>query len=186
MNNAFRKYGLCAVLAIAAVIPLACIAVFAVGVSVQSAVYTLGFLGLAVGAVYAVEDAALTLTKALPATGTSAVASDGIDLGVGAAGIVPGNMELRIEADAMDGTALGNGTTVKYSLYDDDVATFDSDEKVVFADLITQTGASGTGAAAASRQVRLPAGVRRFIRVKADPSASTDKSDSNFRVKLVF
>jgi hypothetical protein len=130
-------------------------------------------------------DPSLKKTTALPASGTTAVASAGIDLGHSVRGIPPGKMELRIEAPVMSTTELADAATVVYTLYHSDAANF-AGEAILLPNLITQTGANSAGAAAAVKQVRLPTDCKRYIRVKGDPSANTDKSGKSFVIQLVF
>jgi hypothetical protein len=129
-------------------------------------------------------DAGLNKTTALSAD-DSVSASAGIDLGVSARGIVPGNMEVLIEAPALAVGELADTETLVYSIYHDTAANFAS-EQLLLDRLIVQTGADGAGAAAATKRVRLPGDANRYFRVKATPSESKDKTSKNFVVSLLF
>jgi hypothetical protein len=180
-----NKFKTVALVAIIALIPLAALAAVALGVTVDRLfpLFACGGLGMA----YLVKDADASVkkTKALPATGTTAVATDGIDLGVGAKGIAPGNVEVLLSAPALVVGELADAATVAYTLYHSDAADFDP-EVSLYGTLITQTGADGAGAAAATKRVRLPSDCKRYIRAKGDPSASTDKSAKSFSIELLF
>ncbi len=134
---------------------------------------------------YKLKDAALVVETDL--TTTDAVAtSDGIDLKHGARGMVDGDLEVLISAPALSEPELANSATLKYTIYHDANPGFDDDEKVLLPDVIVQTGGGGVGAAAATKQFRLPADCKRYIRVKTASSESKDKSAKSFKFQLVF
>lgn len=172
---------------IVALVPLASIAAVAVGISTEQTALLLSLAAMATTYSFLAKDAdtGLTKTTALPASGTNPAASAGIDLGVGVRGIVPGDMELLIEAPAMTTTELADAATIVYSIYHDTASNFGT-ETLLLDRLIVQTGADSAGAAAATKRIRLPADTSRYIRVKATPSASTDKSAKSFTISLLF
>ena len=129
------------------------------------------------------RDVALKVTKALP-NGAATIITDGIDLGHSTNGQPPANVELLIEAPALVVGDLGNADTMKYEVFHDTVSTFGS-EVSLYGVVLTQTGAGGAGAAAASKRVALPSDVGRYIRVKATNSAAGDASDKSVSVSLL-
>jgi hypothetical protein len=170
-----------------AFVPLAALVVVSLGIVTQEAALWVSLAAVGLTYSFLAKDAntGLTKTTALPASGTAAAASAGIDLGVGVRGIVPGDMELLIEAPALTTGELADAATVVYSLYHDTASNFGT-EVLLFDRLIVQTGADSAGAAAAEKRIRLPADTNRYIRVKATPSASTDKSAKSFTISLLF
>lgn len=130
------------------------------------------------------KDASLKVTKALP-NGAATIYSDGIDLGHNTTGDHLAKCELLISAPALGATPLPDAKTMKYSVQMDDNSSFSS-ATVLFADVITQTGAGGAGAAAATFRLSLPANVERYIRVRAIGSAAGDASGSSLTAELVF
>ena len=131
-----------------------------------------------------VQDAQLTKTKALP-NGAATIYTDGIDLGVSANGRHLAQCELEISAPALATADLGDAATMKYSVEMDTDSAFGS-ATALFTDVLTQTGAGGAGAAAATKRVRLPSDVERYVRVKAVNSAAGDASDKSVTAKLLF
>lgn len=123
---------------------------------------------------YELKDAQLNVSRALP-SGAATVNSSGIDLGHTTRGDVPGNFEVVITAPAVTTGMLGDGATIKYSIEHDTDSAFGS-ATLLQGDLLVQTGASGSGAAAATARTRLPTNAKRFIRLKAVKSASGDAS----------
>ena len=137
--------------------------------------------GLGLGT-FLVSDAALKVTKALP-NGAATIYSDGIDLGVGAKGDFLANVELYITAPALATGVMGDGKTMKYSVQHDTDSAFGT-AAVLMTDVITQTGAGGTGAAAATVSVRLPVDVNRYVRIRAIGSATGDCSSSSLTAEI--
>lgn len=131
-----------------------------------------------------VKDAALSQTKALP-NGAAAVSADGFDLKTGVPGDFLARCELLLEAPALVVGDLANGETMIYSIETDDNAAFSS-ATVLAASFLTQTGAGGAGAAAASKRFVLPVDVERYVRVKATNSGAGDASDKSMTVSLLF
>lgn len=138
----------------------------------------------AVAGVYAVRDASLEVTKALP-NGAATIATGGIDLGHSANGDHLARCELEIQAPALATADLPDTETMIYDVYHDDASDFSS-EALLYDNVITQTGAGGAGAAAITDSVPLPADVKRYIRVKATNSGAGDASDKSVTVGLKF
>lgn len=129
------------------------------------------------------RDELLKVTKALP-NGAASIYTDGIDLGLSANGQLPPNVELLIEAPALVVGDLGNGDTITYVVEMDADSAFGSPTEV-YGIVLTQTGAGGTGAAAASKRVALPSDCERYVRVKATNSAAGDASDKSVTATLL-
>jgi hypothetical protein len=180
MKN-FRPNPLDLVLVGLAVVALAlCPAALASPEWLPSAALAGGLLGMA----FLLKDAELTKTKALPNGATSA-STDGIDLGHNTTGKVLADCELLISAPALVVGDLGDGATMKYKVEHDTDPAFGT-VATLLLDVLTQTGAGGVGAAAATRRVRLPTDTKQHIRVTATNSAAGDASDKEFTAELLF
>jgi len=132
------------------------------------------------------RDAELQVTKELP-NGAATVVTDGIDLGLSSRAQFAGGLpELLIEAPALVVGDLGNGQTMKYEVFHDSASDFSSEASLYGTPNLTQTGAGGAGAAAATKRVALPSDVSRYLRVKATNSGAGDASDKSVTVSLVF
>jgi len=136
------------------------------------------------GMAYSTKDANLKKTIALP-NGAATVATAGIDLQNGSKGDFVAECELEIVAPALDVGDLPNTETMIYHVYAAASSDF-SDETLLYGNVITQTGAGGAGAAAQTKQVRLPVDVDRYLRVKAVNSGAGDASDKSVIAQLVF
>jgi hypothetical protein len=136
---------------------------------------------------FKVRDAAVSVSKTLPASATVAY-SDPIDLQNVAPGDFMAKCELRLTAP--DLTVAGAVAT----LADSGTATYKvqhSLDNVTYADLysscIVQTGANATGAAAAYFNTRLPTGVYRYIRAACTTATSPgDMSAAKMILDLLF
>lgn len=137
----------------------------------------------AVGMAFTVRDAQLKQTKALP-SGASSVYTDGFDLGHGSKGDFLADVELLISAPALAVGQLANGSTMKYSVQHDTDPAFGT-AVVLHTDVITQTGAGGVGAAAATQSVRLPVDVNRYVRIRVTNSAAADASAAAVTAELM-
>jgi hypothetical protein len=133
---------------------------------------------------YSMKDAAVKVTKALP-NGAASTTSDAIDLGLGSYGDHVAPVEFKITAPALGATPLPDAKTMKYSIVHSDNADL-SGPSTLYTDVITQTGAGGVGAIAATATVRLPVDVKRYIGVKATGSGSGDASGSSVTLEGMF
>lgn len=133
---------------------------------------------------FLLKDNLLKVTKALP-NGAADVTTDAIDLGHGAAGDFVAGAELLITAPALVVGDLANAATMKYDIIHSDNADLSSPSTLVTA-AITQTGAGGVGAAAATYYWHPPIDVKRYIGVKATNSGAGDASDKSFTAELVL
>lgn len=128
------------------------------------------------------RDAALKVTKALPAAGANNTSSS-IDLQTSAPGVSMEHIDVLIEVPATASLADTKSHTVKLQ---------DSADNSSFADIaelstLTRTGAGGAGAAASTRQVKLPPGVRRYIRFyQAVEGSGGDNTAVSASLSLVF
>jgi hypothetical protein len=129
-----------------------------------------------------VRDEALQNTTALP-NGADHVHSAGFDLGISAKNELSPPVELLVEAPALVFADLGDAATMKYEVFHDTASTFASETSLGI--VLTQTGAGGVGAAAATGRLRLPSDVKRHVRVTATNSAAGDASDKSKVCSLV-
>lgn len=174
-------------LAVLAVALIPCAALFAIPLGkLLEACCGCGLLAL--GTIFApgVKDSNLTVTKALP-NGAATISTAAIDLDVSTRSQFAGGprVELLIEAPALAFADLGDAATMKYEVYHDTDSAFGS-EVSLYGVVLTQTGAGGVGAAAATKRVALPTDCKRYLRVKATNSAAGDASDKSVIASLVF
>lgn len=131
----------------------------------------------------ALRDAELSHSVALPASDTSVVTagfhvtSAGYDFNARA--------ELLIEAPALAVGQLANGSTMTYTIEHATDAAFTS-PALLYGTVLTQTGAGGVGAAAATKRVALPSDVRAYVRLKATNSADANASAAIAKLSLLF
>jgi hypothetical protein len=133
---------------------------------------------------YAVKDALLKATKALP-NGAASIYSDGIDLGHGSRGDFLASAEFKVSAPALTTAQLPDTKTMTYTVQHDDAAGFGTVADLLTA-VIVQTGAGGAGAAAATFTLRLPVDVKRHVRVKATNSGTGDASGASLTFEVLF
>lgn len=133
---------------------------------------------------YNVQDAKLARSVTLP-NGANTTNSNGIDLEHGAQGEFLADAEFLIEAPALTTGELGDTQTITYSLRQSNAADFSGDSEVL-GGLIVQTGAGGAGAAAASKRVRLPSDVQRYVRLRAVKTGASNASTKSGSLKLLF
>ncbi len=134
-----------------------------------------------------VVDALLKQTAALP-DGAASTSTAAIDLEKTSRGDFTGHIkapDLIIEAPVLNTTQQPNAKTLIYKVEQDTDPAFGTVE-TLYAAVITQTGAGGTGAAAASKRVALPVDVKRYVRVTATGSASGNASAASMVAYLAF
>lgn len=125
------------------------------------------------------RDAGLKVTKALP-NGAASVTSDAIDTGkTSTSGHQPGEVEYLLSAPALVVGDLANGETMKYDVVTGDSSDLTSSPTTLVTAAITQTGAGGVGAAAATYRFRPPTNAKRYIGFKATNSGAGDASDKS-------
>lgn len=128
------------------------------------------------------RDVNVQVTKALPAAAASN-ASDSIDLGHAYPGRSVEKLELVINLPATPSLA----DTKTATLTIEDSADNSSFAAVTGLSTVVATGAGGVGAAAIERRVKLPSGVRRYIRLaQAVQSAGGDNTGVSTTMGLRF
>jgi len=130
------------------------------------------------------KDAQLRATRALPAAAAT-VNGAAIKLDVASRDQLLAEVQWLITAPALAVGQLANGSTMKYSL----ITSPNSDGSsptVIYKDLITQTGAGGAGAAAATSKVRLPADVTGYVGLQVINSAAADASAASATIEAVL
>lgn len=184
--QSFRLSPAAALFAAAAVALVACLALCCAASTAEAGIAAAAAAaGLAgAGMAYGVADAALTVSKALP-NGAASVTSDGIDLGHGTHGDFLADCEFKLTAPALSTTELPDTKTMTYILQHDTDSAFGTAATLV-DNAIVQTGASSAGAAAATWQGKLPAGVNRYVRFKATNSGTGNASGSTGTLDVLF
>lgn len=132
------------------------------------------------------KDREVKITRALPGSNTTVYATPGIDTGVTPAGVQPDGVEYLLTAPALTTAQLGDAATMKYSILMDTVDPVDASSVVLFADCITQTGAGGAGAAAATFRFKLPSNATRILGFKITNSANADASAASATLEALF
>lgn len=133
-----------------------------------------------------VSDAQLSKSTALPTGASSVTQASGLDINQTTNGdfLVP-TCELLISAPAVTTGMLADAATIKYDV----VTSANSDlssPTIIAATVLTQTGAGGAGAAAASVRFALPSDVKRYVGVKATKSGAGDASSVSVTAQFVF
>lgn len=129
-----------------------------------------------------VVDNLLKVTKAL-SNGAGTVSSDGIDTGNGPNGTFLVDHDFVIEAPALTTAMLPDDQTMIYHVYHDTDSAFGS-ETLLYSAAITQTGAGGAGAGAATKRLKLPSDVKQYVRVKAVKAGSGNASTVSLTASL--
>jgi hypothetical protein len=134
---------------------------------------------------FGLRDAQVKETAALP-NGAATIYSTGLDLGPisGPDRFLP-ECESEIAAPAVTTAMLGDAATIKYSIQAAVDSAFTS-PVLVAADVLTQTGAGGAGAAAATARFRLIGQSLRYVRIRAINSAAGNASTVSLTHRLVF
>lgn len=135
-----------------------------------------------------VKDAQVKVTRALPASTAAVTSTTAIDTGkTTALGEQKNSMELLVSAPALSTAQLPDTKTMTYDVIGSSNADLSSPTTLASA-LITQTGASAAGAAAATKRYRLASDAPRYIGLKVTPSASGtgDASGATATLEGVF
>lgn len=133
---------------------------------------------------FEMRDAALRVAMPL-GEDDSEVQSDPIDLGLTSRSDFVAHCEVLVTAPALATGELGDTNTMTYAIEHSDTEDFALHE-VLFPQVLVQTGAGGAGAAAATKRVRLPSNVKRYIRLTALNSANLDASAKAATLALLF
>lgn len=129
-----------------------------------------------------VRDTALKQTKALP-NGAAATVIDGFDLGLTSRADFRADVELLLTAPALATGVMGDGKTMIYTVETDSDSAYGS--PTVVGTILTQTGAGGAGAAAATSRFKFPTNIERYVRVKATGSTTGNCSSSSMTVEIL-
>lgn len=130
-----------------------------------------------------VRDANLKVTKALP-NGAANVTSTGIPLDESARGDFVAECEALLTAPALTTGELADAATMKYDLITSDNADLSAGTTLVAA-AITQTGAGGAGAAAATYRFTPPTNVKKYLGFKATNSGAGNASGKSGTLELL-
>ena len=132
--------------------------------------------------IHTIRDAALKVTKALPAAGANHNTGT-IDLGSTNPGLAVESFEVEIAIPALPSLAEGKTLTVKVQDSADDSTYADV---AALATLVVTGAASAAGSAAATRTVRLPSSVKRYIQANlAVASSGGDNTAKSVTVSLL-
>ena len=172
----------CLALLAIAVVPLFALAGFSLS-AIALHVAPLLMVGMTIGSQLLVKDYGARITKTLPASNTVAYTA-AIDLGHDATGRVPVGTEILIEAPALAVGELSNAATMTYVVQHDTDSAFGTAVSL-YGTVLTQTGASGAGAAAATKRVALPSDCKRYIRVAATANTNLDASAKSMAVNVM-
>lgn len=123
-----------------------------------------------------IKDANFIATKALPAAGAS-VSTTAFD--ITGSGFVPEEIEAQLSLPATPN--LADAKTITLTI--EDSADNSSFAAVAALATLVVTGAGGAGAAAASRLLKFPSNLRRYVRVTASVDAS---GGDNTAVSVTF
>ena len=129
-------------------------------------------------------DNELTETRALP-NGAATVEGAAIQLDNSANGDFVAPCDVKISAPALVVGDLADAATMKYDLITSVNADLSASTTLV-NDAITQTGAGGAGAAAATWQGRLPNNVAKYLGLSITNSGAGDASDKSATLQLLF
>ena len=132
--------------------------------------------------IHTIRDSALKVTKALPAAGANHNTGT-IDLGSTNPGLAVESFELEIAIPALPNLAAGKTLTVKVQDSADNSTYADVAE---LASVVVTGAADAAGSAAATRTVRLPSGVRRYIQANlAVAGSGGDNTAQSVTVSLL-
>jgi hypothetical protein len=119
-----------------------------------------------------IRDAAMKLMLALPASTSAVTTAAAMDLGkTSKLGSHTGDMELLITAPALLTAQLPDAKTMTYKVIMSDTPDL-ANPVDMYGNLLVQVGASGAGAAAATKRLTPPSDCKQYIGLVATPSAS--------------
>ena len=93
------------------------------------------------------------------------------------------DVELLLTAPALATGVMGDGKTMIYTVETDSDPAYGS--LTVVGTILTQTGAGGAGAAAATSRFKFPTNIERYVRVKATGSTTGNCSSSSMTVEIL-
>ena len=173
----FQKLGLIVLtLAIAVTIHCCCLGgSLSADWELLAALFSLAPLAASMSGGPSVVDASMKLSLALPSTANTTVTGNtSIDTEASTLADFVATMELLVGAPALNTTQLPNAATMTYNLVASANANL-AGAVVIQSAVIVQTGAGGTGAAAASQRARLPTNigtVGRYVGLQATGAVS--------------
>lgn len=130
-----------------------------------------------------IQDATYVATAALPSTASTFTAPTPFDLGADV--YKTEAFEVSVSVPALSATIVPNASTVTYSIETSASSGFGTIVQTLSTDTFTASG--GTGVAAFSRRVRVPADCARYLRAKVAFGASTTTGAAlSATVKLLF
>jgi hypothetical protein len=129
------------------------------------------------------QDALLSKSWAL-SNGAGATSSAGFRIDNSSRGDFTADHEFQLNAPALTTTLLPDSQTMTFSVEHDDDPAFGT-AAVLYPNVLQQVGAGGAGAAAASAKFRLPANVKRHVRVKATKTGTGNASTVSATVKML-
>lgn len=132
----------------------------------------------------AMRDALKKVTKALP-NGAANVTSDAIDLENTSRADEIRGIEMLLSAPALTTTEQPDSKTMIYDIIYSANSDLSSPTTYIAA-AITQTGAGGAGAAAATYRFKLPSNAARYWGAKATGSASGNSSTKSLTLEMLF
>jgi hypothetical protein len=119
---------------------------------------------------YAVQDALLSNTTALPSSASSTVHAASFDLENGPFGDAVADFQFNVSIPALNATELPNGDTLTVDI---EHSLDNSSWTTLIPQVLVATGAGGVGAAAATFATRLPVDVNRYVRSSATTGSGT-------------
>ena len=146
-------------------------------------ILTILVITLPLCAVLGLADKSLTVTQALP-NGAASVTSTAFDLESGTNGSFLANVEIEVTIPALTTSQLGDTQTITYILESAAASGFGT-IVTLNAGFHTQTGDGGAGDVGATKRLRLPSNVARYVRVKATKTGASNASTANMTVKLL-
>lgn len=130
-----------------------------------------------------IRDAQLKTTTALP-NGAANVSGGAIDLGLGTSADFVTLVNFLLSAPVLNTTQQPDAKTMIYDIIHS-VNSDLSSPTTLYPGVLTQTGAGGVGAAAATFQFAVPVNVKRYVGVKATGSAAGNSTTASFSLEVI-
>jgi len=134
-----------------------------------------------------VQDALLSISRALPASTSAVTSAAALDLQASARSDFVARVELLLSAPAVTTAQLPDTKLMTYDIIDSVNADLSS-PRIIAPGVIVQTGAGGAGAAGATFRWKPPTNARRYYGIRITPSASGtgDASGVSATLQLLF
>lgn len=138
-------------------------------------------------ATFALRDAALRVTRALPNGAATVNSTAGIDLGHinTRGGRLVADFEFLLTFPTLNATALPDTQTVTYSIITSASSDMSS-PTVTHSGVAVQTGASSAGAPGGTFRFRLPTDCQRYVGIRAVKTGAADASGSSATLEALF